>query len=332
VTLPVTGQTTVAGIIGDPVTHSRSPQLHNAGYAALDLDWVYVPFPVRTGQVATALSGLRAAHVAGVNVTMPHKREAAEACGELTGAATTLGVVNTVVLHDTVPTGDSTDGAGFLDAAADADVPLAGTAVLVVGAGGAARAIVHALGPVAARVVVAARRPTAAADTAALAAGGEPLPWADLGAAVAAADVVVNATPIGMRGEPPPFDPSALTPAHVVVDTVYEPAETPLLAAAAARGARTVNGLGMLVHQAAGSFRRFTGCDAPLDVLWAAARDRRCPGRRRLHIPRPAFGPRPPAPGRPGNRPPAGGLRIPPVGTVPDRRTMRAAQCPDPLW
>ena len=271
-TLPVTGQTTVAGIIGDPVAHSRSPAIHNAAYAALGLDWVYVAFRVAPGTVRAALRGLAALHGAGCNVTMPHKREAAEACDELAATADTLGVVNTVVVRDGRLVGDSTDGGGFLDAAREDGVDLAAAAVLVLGAGGAARAIVDALGGRTARLRVAARRPDAAAAAAALAPGSEPVPFAALDDAVTASDVVVNATPLGMHGEAPPFDTDRLTAHHVVLDTVYAPPETPLLAAAAARGARAINGLGLLVHQAARTFGLLTGREAPVEVMWAAAR------------------------------------------------------------
>jgi shikimate dehydrogenase len=275
VTLPVTGQTTVAGIIGDPVAHSRSPAIHNAAYAALGLDWTYVAFRVAPGTVGAALAGLRTLHVAGCNVTMPHKREAAEACDELAVTAAALGVVNTVVVRDGRLVGDSTDGAGFVDAAREAGVALTGVALLVLGAGGAARAIVHAVAGPTARLRVAARRPDAAAAVAALAPGTAPVPFDELDDAVAASDVVVNATPLGMHGEAPPFATDRLTPHHVVFDTVYAPSETPLLAAARARGAQAVNGLGMLVHQAARSFVLITGRDAPLEIMWAAARDDR---------------------------------------------------------
>jgi shikimate dehydrogenase len=120
--------------------------------------------------------------------------------------------------------------------------------------------------------VVAARREGAARAAAALATGAEPRDWQDLARQVTRCDVVVNATPLGMRGEDPPFDPAAIGSRHVVVDTVYHPAETPLLAAARARGAKAANGLGMLVGQAACSFTLLTGQAAPVDVMTDAAR------------------------------------------------------------
>ena len=270
-TLPPSGQTTVAGIIGQPVRHSLSPAIHNAAYAALGLDWVYVAFPVAPGTVREALVGLQAAGVAGCNVTMPHKTEAARACDELTPAAAALHAANTVVLGDGPRLGDSTDGDGFVDAARDAGVDLAAR-VLVLGAGGAARAIVQALGGTGSQVTVAARHADAAAAAAALAPSARTLPFDQLDDAASTSDVVVNATPLGMCGEAPPFEPTRLHAGQVVIDTVYAPPETPLLAAAAARGAQTLNGFGMLVHQAARSFTRLTGQPAPLDVMRAAVR------------------------------------------------------------
>jgi shikimate dehydrogenase len=269
VTLPPSGQTTIAGIIGHPVRQSLSPAIHNAAYAALGLDWVYVAFPVAPGTVRDALVGLQAAGVAGCNVTMPHKTEAAHACDELTPAAAALDAVNTVTLQDGPRRGDSTDGDGFIDATEDAGIDLA-TRVLVLGAGGAARAIVQALGARRSEVTVAARRPDAAAAAAALAPSAVTVAFDELDDAVGGTDVVVNATPLGMCGEAPPFDPTRLHAGQVVIDTVYAPPVTPLLDAAAAQGARTLNGLGMLVHQAARSFTRLTGQPAPLEAMRAA--------------------------------------------------------------
>ncbi len=271
-TVPLSGHTTVTGIIGEPVAHSRSPAIHNAAYQALGLDWVYVAFPVAVGSVRDALAGLAALGAAGCNVTMPHKAEAARACSRLEASAAALGVVNTVVTRPGCLVGSSTDGDGFLDAAREADVPLEGRSVLVVGAGGAARALVHSLGTAGARVVVAARRPDVAAEAAALAPGARAVALDQVATELPTSDVVVNATPLGMRGEPPPFDPSALHAGQVVVDAVYSPPETPLLTAARERGARPLNGLGMLVHQAARSFTLFTRQPAPLEAMWAAAR------------------------------------------------------------
>jgi shikimate dehydrogenase len=283
---PLSGHTRVVGVIGDPVAHSLSPILHNAAFAALGLDWVYVAFPVPRGRAAEAVAAVPALGLAGLNVTMPHKEDVAGACDELTADAAALRSVNTVVaLPDGRTLGDSTDGPGFLDALADEGIPVAGQPVLVLGAGGAARAVVLALGRAGADVTVAARRPDAATEAAALAPGARAVPLGALAGPASAApssaadrvdpgefSVVVNATPLGMSGgDPLPVDPESLHAGQSVVDLVYHPADTPLLTAARAQGAQAVNGLGMLLHQAARSFRLWTGEEPALEVMRRAA-------------------------------------------------------------
>jgi shikimate dehydrogenase len=267
---PLSGHTRVVGVIGDPVTHSLSPTLHNAAFEAVGLDWVYVAFPVARGRATEAVAAVSALGLAGLNVTMPHKEDVADACDELTEDAAALRSVNTVVaLPDGRTLGDSTDGPGFLDALAEDGIDVAGTPVLVLGAGGAARAVILALGRAGATVTVAARRPAAADEAAALAPGADAV-------AIGAVDpspypLVVNATPLGMSGgDPLPVDPEALHAKQAVVDLVYHPADTPLLTAARAKGAVAVNGLGMLLHQAARSFALWTGQPAPVDAMRAA--------------------------------------------------------------
>jgi shikimate dehydrogenase len=265
-----TGATRVAAVIGDPIRHSRSPAIHNAAFAATGLDWVFVAFEVPAGDGGAAVKSVRTLGLGGLSVTMPHKQDAAWVCDELTSEATALGVVNTVVTTERGRLlGASTDGEGFLRSVRERGVDAGACRALVLGAGGAARAIVLALGSVGAEVTVAARRPDAAESAAGLVRGGHTarLPDCD----VAAYDLVVNATPLGMQGQAPPIDTSQLHPAQFVVDTVYHPAETPLLAAARARGVPCTNGLGMLLHQAALAFELWTGVDAPLDAMRAAA-------------------------------------------------------------
>ncbi|MEP6623735.1 MAG: shikimate dehydrogenase [Acidimicrobiia bacterium] len=264
----ITGETRLAAVIGAPVRHSRSPAIHNAAFAATGLDWVYVALEVASGAGYDAIRSLPTLGIAGVNVTMPHKADAARACDELTDAAARLGSVNTVVVRpDGTLLGDSTDGEGFLRAVADAGLEPAGRSVVILGAGGAARAVGAALVGAGARVTVAARRDRAAEEVAAAVEGVTAAPWPD--GPLPGADVVVNATPIGMGDNHDiPLEPSA---GQWVVDLVYHPLETPLLARAAACGAHPVGGLDMLVHQAALSFERWTGVAAPLDAMRAAA-------------------------------------------------------------
>ncbi|MFO7281735.1 MAG: shikimate dehydrogenase [Thermoanaerobacterales bacterium] len=267
---PVTGRTRVAAVIGSPVRHSLSPTIHNAAFAATGLDWVYVAFEVPEGRGGDAVAAVRTLGLAGLSVTMPHKAAVHDAVDERTPVAAALGAVNCVYWRGDRLVGDNTDGAGFLDALrADEGVEVGGRRCVVVGAGGAGRAVAHALGGAgAAEVVVVNRSPGPAARAAELAGAagrvGEP-------ADVARADLVVNATPLGMgvggADEPLPVDVGLLRPGQVVVDLIYQPAVTPLLAAAAERGAVAINGLGMLVHQAAHAFRRWTGQEPPVAAM-----------------------------------------------------------------
>lgn len=270
-----TAATHVAGVIGDPVRHSLSPAIHNAAFRALDLDWVYVAFPVASGEAASAVSAMRTLGISGLNVTMPHKHDVLPALDHLSPTAATLQAVNTVHRRGDVLHGENTDGVGFVDALAhDEGFDARGTRVVVLGAGGAARAVVLALAGAGAADIAVVNRTAARADQAAALApagvgrsGGEH--------DVAEADLVVNATPVGMQGtataEALPLDPKLLRPGQLVVDLVYSPLRTPLLAAAKERGAIPVTGLGMLIHQAAHAFRLWTGEDPPLEVMSATA-------------------------------------------------------------
>jgi len=261
----IRGTTRLAGVIGWPVEHSRSPHMHNAAYAALGLDWAYVPLAVPPDRLADALRGLPALGFAGVNVTIPHKHPVAELCDELSDAARGAGSVNTVVVRDDDRLyGETTDGDGMLDAIGE----LPPGPAVVLGAGGAARSVVAALRDAGADVAVCARRREAAE---ALGVGVIDWPLSEPAA------LIVNSTPVAQRGDAAelPLDPSALSGTAVVCDLVYraDGTRTGLLAEAERRGARTVDGLAVLVGQGARSFRMFTGVDAPVAVMDAAARD-----------------------------------------------------------
>lgn len=267
-------------MIGEPVRHSLSPLLHNAAFDALGLDWVSVGFAVPVGAVPAALDGMRALGIAGLSVTMPHKQAAHDAVDERSAVAARLGAVNCVTLRGDRLVGDSTDGEGFLAALARGmGFDPRGRRCLVAGAGGAARAVVVALADAGAAEVAVVNRTRSNAEAAARLAGqagrvGTPDD-------VAGADLVVQATPIGLAGEGAPtetpdeydqlIDLGRLHRGQLVVDLVYRPSRTPLLEAAAARGAVTANGLGMLVHQAAVALQRWTGHAAPVEAMWEAA-------------------------------------------------------------
>ena len=269
-----TGSTRTAAVIGFPVRHSLSPVMHNAAYRALGLDRVYVAFEVPPGSGREAIEAMRALGIDGLNVTMPHKSDVAAAVDRLTPAAQVLGAVNTVTRgprRDEL-IGDNTDGAGFIDTLRiDEGFEPAGRRCVVVGAGGAGRAVIRALAEAgAAAITVVNRTPDRAASAAALAGAAGRV---GVAADAADSDLIVNATPLGTRGgdEGLPVDPVTLGPGQLVVDLVYHPAVTPLVDAARARGAAATNGLGMLIHQAAHAIRIWTGEDPPLEVMSAAA-------------------------------------------------------------
>ncbi len=261
----------VGWVIGSPVEHSLSPTIHNAAFAALGLDWTYFAVAVPAGRAPSALAAMRSLRLGGMSVTMPHKEAVAAAIDVLTPRAERLGAVNCVSWRGTQLEGDSTDGPGFLDALrVDHGWDPAGRRTVVIGAGGAARAVVAALAEAgAASVAVVNRSPERAERAAALAGPAGAVAGPE---AVADADLVVNATPLGMGGDGSlAVDPSRLGPGQVVADLVYDPVETPLLAAARAAGAVPVTGVGMLVHQAAHAFRRWTGEEPPVEAMSAAA-------------------------------------------------------------
>ncbi|MGH2811457.1 MAG: shikimate dehydrogenase [Actinomycetota bacterium] len=273
----VDGSTRVVGIIGGPdqVRGSLSPRIHNAAFRALGMGWIYLPFPV-TAEVETALRGLAAAGVHGVNVTMPHKLEAARVCDRLVGTAATVRAANTVEVRDGRLVGHNTDGEGLIRfLRRDAGLEVSGATVLIAGAGGAARAIVAALaGAGAAEIAVAGREARRVEELRDLSAGArfDAVQLAALSAdRVGSADLIVNATPVGSADEPPVVPAEWIRPGVTVVDLTYLPPSTRLLREAREHGAIAHNGLGMLLHQAAMSFEIWTGVQPPIDEMSAAA-------------------------------------------------------------
>jgi len=271
----ITAATRVAGVIGDPVRHSLSPVIHNAAFRALDLDWVYLGFPVAAGDGAKAVRAMGVLGIDGLNVTMPHKADVIGALDHLSPTAGLLDAVNTIHRVGGELHGENTDGAGFVDALRhDEGFDPAGKRVVILGAGGAARAVVVALAEAGAADIAILNRTAANAERAAALAGPGRARRGDDGD-LDEADLVVNATPVGMEGTDHAdavfVDPRRLHANQVVADLVYHPIRTPLLAAARERGAIAVSGLGMLVHQAAHAFRLWTGEDPPLEAMSAAA-------------------------------------------------------------
>ena len=277
----ISAQTSVVGVIGDPVRHSLSPIIHNAGFRSLGLDWVYVAFEVAGDKTADSLAALRTLHLRGLSVTMPHKTEMARLVDRSSAAAIALRSVNTVeVASDGALVGHSTDGEGLLQNLRSHGVRLENSSVLVIGAGGAGRSVIDALTRHGCTHVVVANRSLEAAEFAvrfapggsrAIALSDEPA----LRRATQECDLIIHATSMGM-GEtgsesvlPMPMD--MLQQRHIVVDLVYHPLNTALLRAADEKGCQIVNGLGMLVHQAALQQEIWTGHLPDIQEMLSAA-------------------------------------------------------------
>ena len=273
----VSGATHVIGIIGDPVSHSLSPRLHNAAFSALGLDYVYVPLPVRTADVRAAVEGLAALGFRGANVTVPYKGAVIPFLDELSGDARLAEAVNTIVVDEGRLRGYDTDVEGVRAAlVAGAGHSLSGDPALVFGAGGAGRAAALALARLGCPLTIVNRTPGDAQHLCALIRAGVPgasCDWLALSVLtereVARQRVVVNATSLGMAGEGqvPALLADNVTAGQVVFDAVYGSAPTGFLAAAQARGATVIDGLTMLLGQAAEAFSLWTGVPAPLEVM-----------------------------------------------------------------
>lgn len=272
------GTTQVFGILGDPVAHSLSPVMQNEALRQAGIDGVYVPFRVRREDLQAALAGLRALGIKGVNVTIPHKEAVCALLDEVDPEARLIGAVNTIVHRDGRLTGHNTDGVGLLRALAeDLGFHPGRRRILILGAGGAARAALVALCRAGAEWVGVANRNPARAETLV----GEIRPnfpgttfashgmeGEELNSSLGQADLVVNATSIGLKGEEFPFFPwAALSREAVIYDMVYARGGTPLVRTAGAKGFRAADGLGMLVAQGEAAFALWTGQPPPSGVM-----------------------------------------------------------------
>ncbi len=263
----VTGSAKLAGVMGWPVAHSASPRLHGFWLKHYGIDGAYVPLPVAPQHLVGCLRVLPQLGFSGVNITVPHKEAAFAAVDTLSATARRIGAVNTVVVgNDGELHGDNTDAFGFTENLKDGAPHWKASAgpVVVIGAGGAARAACVALTDLGVDEVRVVNRSSARAEALVSSLGGPltVLPWKDKTAALAESSLVVNATTLGMTGQPAlDIDLSALPPGAVVNDCVYNPLETPLLAAATARGLLAVSGIGMLLHQARPAFAAWFDVD-----------------------------------------------------------------------
>ncbi len=274
----ISGKTIVCGLIGDPVEHSMSPVMHNAAYEEIGLDYLYVPFRVKPEELGKAIGGMRALNIKGLNVTIPHKVAVIQFMDKLDHLAEKIGAVNTIVNDGGVLTGYNTDGAGFLQALLERGVEPKGKNIVILGAGGASRALSFTLADRGGHLVILNRlleldwaKELASRISQIFSREVEALELTreNLAGALGKADILVNATSVGMspNTDATPVDSDLLRPGLVVFDAVYNPIKTRLLSEAETAGAKTISGLDMLVWQGALAFEKWTGHKAPADLM-----------------------------------------------------------------
>ena len=272
---PLSSKTQLCAVIGNPIGHSLSPAIHNAAFSALDLDFIYMAFPVE--DVKGALAGMRAIeNFRGMSVTIPHKTEVMKYVDEIADVDRSIGSINTVIHENGKLVGVGTDGTGALKALVDNGVEVDGRNVLMLGAGGAARAISFTLARktrLAELTILDVNEAMLQGLTADLAAGTDAVitsgAMTDLPAAMERADIIINCTPVGMH---PKVDaslvpPELFRPGQAVFDIVYTPLETKLLADARSRGLKVIQGVEMFINQAVLQFELFSGKPAPVEVM-----------------------------------------------------------------
>jgi shikimate dehydrogenase len=278
--LIISGKTRVCGVIGDPIEHTLSPIMHNAAFKALKLDFAFLVFKVKVADVEKAVSGMRALGIHGLNVTMPHKSAVINYLDEVDQAAKAIGSVNTILNKDGRLFGFNTDGVGALQALRENGVEPRGKKVLLLGAGGAARAIAYTLAREADELVILNRTAKQAAELANLLKQtfdrkvvADTLSPNAIKDTLQDSDVLINATSVGMKpnANQTPVAFEWLRPDLAVMDIVYNPVETKLAKDAKAAGAKVVSGFEMLIYQGAASFEIWTGHSAPVEVMRHAA-------------------------------------------------------------
>ena len=274
----ISGSTILVGVIGNPVKHSLSPVILNAAFREAKINWVYTAFETPEEKLADAIGGIRALGIAGLSVTMPHKAKVCSLLDEISDSAQTLNAVNCIVNDAGKLKGHNTDGDGFLDAVKhDAGLDVAGKKVLVVGSGGSARSIIYSLGKAgAAEIAVINRTKKKALDALELAGPvGRYVEKNEISEVVSEANLVINATPIGMSdtGDTAnfPIEPNLFSKGQLAIDLIYHPISTPWMEALRDREVETHGGLSMLIFQAARAFKLWTGKEAPVDAMRKAA-------------------------------------------------------------
>lgn len=265
--MKISGKTGIIGIFGYPVEHTLSPAMHNAAFEYLGLDYCYLPFLVRPEALQQAVEALRALSLVGVNITVPHKEAVIPFLDEVSSEAAFIGAVNTLVNKEGRLIGHNTDGRGFLLSLAARGIDIRGRNILVIGAGGASRAVSYYLSDKSKKLVIYNRGTEKLRRLVNdLSTVRENVSAMEELCGIEEFEIIVNATSLGLKPDDPlPFDPAPLTGKQVVCDLIYR--ETPLLAAAERQGCRTVNGLGMLLYQGVLAFELWTSETAPVEVM-----------------------------------------------------------------
>lgn len=272
----ISGKTQTFGVIGDPIGHSLSPAMHNAAFKTLNIDGVFLAFNVKVGCVEDALRGMRSLGIRGLNVTMPHKNAVIAYLDEIDEAARFLGSVNTILNDNNKLCGFSTDGIGAHRALDENNVQLQGTKIVILGGGGAAKAIAYTLAKEVNELIILNRTPEKIAALAHVLnqtlhkkVTAAALTYSNISEHLKDADVLINATNVGMHPSAVAslVAPEWLRPNLAVMDIIYNPLETKLFKDAKAAGARVISGLEMLIYQGAASFEIWNGQFAPVKVM-----------------------------------------------------------------
>jgi shikimate dehydrogenase len=274
--LPVNGKTIICGIIGDPIEHTLSPVMHNAAFQALSLNYIYIPFKVTKAELSRAIYGIKALNIRGLNVTIPHKVAVTAILDELDFMAADIGAVNTILNENGKLKGYNTDASGFMRALTEQGIDPEHKNAVVLGAGGASRAVCFALAEKNAGITILNRTPEKAeeiaediSNTGIIQVKVAELNQANLEKVLKEADILVNTTSIGMT---PNIDAASVSarlirPEMIVYDIVYNPVHTRLLQEAEKAGARIIPGMEMLLWQGVQSFEIWTGLKAPVEIM-----------------------------------------------------------------
>ncbi len=274
--MKIDGETKIVGLIGYPIGHTLSPAMHNKAFEYLDFNYIYLPFPVEENNLKGALKALPALGIVGVNVTLPYKEKVLEYLDEVTEEAELTGAVNTILVRDNRLIGYNTDGEGFvISLKKGTGTDPKGKRVVIIGAGGAGRAVSIQLAKegvkkIALSDIVFDKAQDLASHIEENISNVEVTALREEGLEkeIREADILINATPVGIKpDDPPPIDPKLLHPNLLVYDLIYNPPKTRLLSEAEEIGAKTLNGMGMLLYQGALAFTIWTSREAPIEVM-----------------------------------------------------------------